>query len=286
MSATTPRLTSRRNAVALFGGFRYIVPTIWAFLIMVPLLSMVSIALKSPADYIKNPIGIPNQFVWANFAKVWTQGDLPKAFFNNMIVTVVTVAVVVLFGSLASYGLTRWIGRTGRVAYIYFVLGLIVPFQLGLPSLYKIWVNFGWVDSLGGVILVHIGAALPLAIFLFSGFLLSVPLELEEAASIDGAGDIRTFFSIVFPLLRPITATVSILTGIAVWNDLIVSLFFLQSPENLTLPRVLVGYSSLFGTDVPLLFASAIISIAPIAVGFVLLQRFFVAGLTSGALRG
>ena len=286
MTVTTSRLIPHRNSTRVFEGLRFIVPTVWAILIIVPLLSMVSIALKSSTDYTKNPIGIPQPFVWANFAKVWTQGDLPSAFLNNLIITIVAVAIVVLVGSLASYGLTRWIGRTGRVAYMYFILGLIVPFQLGLPSLYKIWVNLGWVDSLGGVVLVHIGAALPLAIFLFSGFLLSVPLELEEAASIDGAGDIRTFFSIVFPLLRPITATVSILTGIAVWNDLIVSLFFLQSPENLTLPRVLVGYSGLFGTNVPLLFSSAIISIAPIVVGFIVLQRFFVAGLTSGALRG
>ena len=286
MTTTAAARVTRRASRPRFGGLRYIIPTLWAVMIIVPLASMVFTALKSSSDYATNPIGAPRQFMWSNFWRVWTQGDLPNAFLNNAIITIVTVAVVVLIGSLAAYGLTRWIGRTGRVAYIYFILGLVVPFQLGLPSLYKLWVTLGWVDWLGGVIVVQIGAGLPLAIFLFSGFLLSVPLELEEAASIDGAGDIRTFFSIVFPLLRPITATVSILTGIAVWNDLIVSLFFLQSPENLTLPRVLVGYSSLYGTDVPLLFASAIISIAPIAVGFVVLQRFFVAGLTSGALRG
>jgi len=198
----------------------------------------------------------------------------------------VAVGGVVVLGSLAAYGIVRWVGRSARPIYVYFLLGLIVPFQLGLPTLFKMWARIHLVDSLSGVILIQIGAGLPLAIFLYAGLLMAVPYELEEAARVDGAGDVRTFVSVVFPLLRPVTATVIILTSINVWNDLIVSLFFLQSPQHYTLSRSVLNFIGVYSSDVPVIFASATLILAPVIAVFLLLQRYFVSGLTQGALRG
>jgi raffinose/stachyose/melibiose transport system permease protein len=259
---------------------------IWAALVLIPIIFLIFISLRTEQAYSAHPLNFPEFFDFQNYIDGWNQGTIPTAFVNNLIVTVLAVIGVVVFASFAAYGIVRWHGRGGSRLYVYFVLGLIVPFQLGLPILFKIWAGLGLTDSLPGVILVQIGAELPLAVFLYAGFLRSIPVELEEAARIDGAGDLRTFVSVVFPLLRPVTATVVILTAIGVWNDLIVSLFFLSTPANQTLPLATIGFVSIISSNQPVIFACAVITVLPIIALFVLLQRFFMSGLTQGALRG
>jgi raffinose/stachyose/melibiose transport system permease protein len=281
------RSPASRTAARRGGEILRLLPAIiWAALIIVPILYLVFISLRTATAYAADPLGLPKSFDIQNYIDAWNQGTIPSAFLNNLIVTAVSVVGVVALASLAAYGLVRWIGRAGNRFYVFFVLGLIVPFQLGLPILFKLWAGIGLVDSLPGVILIQIGANLPLAVFLYAGFLRSVPLELEEASRIDGAGDFRIFVSIVFPLLRPVTATVVILTAINVWNDLVVSLFFLSTPTNQTLPLTVIGFVSIVSSNQPLIFACAVITVLPIIVMFVVLQRFFMSGLTAGALRG
>ena len=258
----------------------------WALAVLVPLAYLVIVALRTQSEFAKDPLALPSKLYLDNFIEAWNQGDIGRAFINNVIITGISVAGVVVLGSFAAYGMARWRGRGGRPMYFYFLLGLIVPFQLGLPTLFKMWAQLHLVDSLPGVILIQIGANLPLAIFLYSGLLLAVPFELEEAARIDGAGDFRTLVSVVFPLLRPVTATVVILTSITVWNDLIVSLFFLQDPENYTLSRSVIVFIGVYSSNIPVIFASATLILTPVIVVLLLLQRFFVSGLTQGALRG
>jgi raffinose/stachyose/melibiose transport system permease protein len=286
-SDTVRRSARSRAATRHAGQFVRLLPAIlWALIVLVPIVFLVFISLRTPGAFAADPLGVPRSLDLRNYVDAWNDGTIPSAFLNNIIVTIVSVVGVVVLSSLAAYAIVRWTGRAGGRIYVYFVLGLIVPFQLGLPILFKIWAGLGLVDSLPGVILVQIGAGLPLAVFLYAGFLRSVPLELEDAARIDGAGDIRTFVSVVFPLLRPATATVVILTAISVWNDLVVSLFFLSTPTNQTLPLTVIGFVSIVSSNQPLIFACAVITVLPIIVLFVALQRFFMSGLTMGALRG
>ena len=286
-TGTVRRSARSKAATRRAGEFIRLLPAIiWALVILIPIVFLVFISLRTPEAFAANPLGLPISLDLRNYTDAWNQGTIPSAFANNLIVTAASVIGVTVLSSLAAYAIVRWAGRAGGRLYVYFVLGLIVPFQLGLPILFKIWAQLGLVDSLPGVILVQIGAGLPLAVFLYAGFLRSVPLELEEAARLDGAGDIRIFVSVVFPLLRPATATVVILTAISVWNDLIVSLFFLSTPTNQTLPLTVVGFVSIVSSNQPLIFACAVITVLPIIVLFIFLQRFFMSGLTAGALRG
>lgn len=273
------------SAVALSLG-SWLLPIVWALLICIPLVYSVFISLRTATSYAKSPLAFPSVPTLQNFTTAWVSGNLAQAFLNNTIITVIAVAGVVFFAAAAAYAIVRWIGRGGTALYNYFLLGLIVPIQLGLPELFKIWANLHLVDTLAGVILIHVGANLPLAIFLYAGFLRSVPLEIEEAARIDGASQFRTFISIVLPLLKPATATVVILTSIGIWNDLIVSLFFLESPDKLTLSREALSFVGAYSSNVPVVFASAVLILAPVLVVFFALQRFFVSGITQGALRG
>lgn len=282
MSRTTRYRTRRR----LSGLARLLLPLVWATTLAVPFFYLVVISLRTRHEFSNDPLGLPVTPVWANYVAAWERGDLLGSFVNNIVVSVTTVLGVVAVASLAGYAIARWRGRVGNLFYMFFVFGLIVPFQLGIPMLYRIWAQLGLVDTLIGVIIIQIATSLPFAIFLYAGFLLTVPLELEESARLDGAGELRTFVSIVFPLLRPATATVVIMSSISVWNDLLVALFFLQSPGNLTLGKATLGLMNTFNSDVPVVFAAAVITVVPILVLFVSLQRFFISGLTQGALRG
>ncbi|MDQ0646221.1 raffinose/stachyose/melibiose transport system permease protein [Microbacterium natoriense] len=275
-----------RNRRRFASAGRLLLPTVWAITLAVPFFYLVVISLRTRHEFAVDPLGLTATPAWANYAEAWNRGDFLSAFVNNVIVSVVTVLGVVVVGSLAGYAIARWRGRGGNVIYVFFVFGLIVPFQLGIPMLYRIWAQIGLVDTLAGVIIIHIATSLPFAIFLYAGFLLTVPHELEESARVDGASEARTFVSIVFPLLRPATATVVIISSISVWNDLLVALFFLQSAEKQTLGKATIGLMNTFNSDVPVVFAAAVITVLPIIVLFISLQRFFISGLTQGALRG
>ncbi|GAA1661428.1 carbohydrate ABC transporter permease [Microbacterium lacus] len=259
---------------------------VWAIVILIPLGYMLMISLSTRAHYAQSPTVLQWPPVLDNYVSAWQQGSLPQAFVNNTVVTAAAVLLVVLLGSAAAYGIIRWRGRLKGPVYGYFALGLIVPFQLGLPMLFQLWAQWGLADSLVGVTIVHVGAGLPFAVFVFSGFLLTVPRELEEAAMLDGASTLRVFVSVVLPLLKPATATVVVFTAIGVWNDLLISLFFLQSPGNLTLSRTALAFQSTYNSDVPLIFAAAILIVIPVVLVFVILQRSILSGLTQGALRG
>ncbi|MDJ1115089.1 carbohydrate ABC transporter permease [Microbacterium dauci] len=265
---------------------RLALPMVWAATLAIPFFYLLIISFRGRSEYAQNPLGLPTSLQWSNYAYAWERGNLLTAFANNIVVSVITVIGVVFIGSLAGYAIARWVGRAGNMFYVFFVFGLIVPFQLGLPMLYRIWAQIGLVDSIPGVILIQIATSLPFAIFLYAGFLLAVPRELEESAKVDGASELRTFVSIVFPLLSPATATVVIMSSISVWNDLLVALFFLQSEEKLTLGKSTLGLMNTFNSDVPVVFAAAVITVVPIIVLFISLQKFFISGLTQGALKG
>lgn len=259
---------------------------LWTVLLLVPLVTTVGIALKTRYDLLINPIGWPHPVVWGNIGTAWQDGDLGIALLNSVIITTCGVLGLVVIGSSAAYPLARRVGRWPSGLYLYFILGLIVPLQLGLIPLYRAWQWLGLVDSQLGVILIQIGELLPLTIFLFTGFIKTVPRELEEAAAIDGASQFRTFWTIVFPLLRPVTATVIIVTSLVIWNDFLIPLLFLQQPDLQTIPLAIYGFVGEYSQSWNLIFASIVVSSLPIIALFLILQRSFIKGLTGGALKG
>jgi raffinose/stachyose/melibiose transport system permease protein len=259
---------------------------VWTLLLLLPLVTAISIALKTRFDLLERPLGIPQPFAWNNIKTAWDQASLGTALINSLLITSGAVLGLVVFGSLAAYPLARRVGRWPQGIYTYFILGLIVPLQLGLIPLYRTWNWLGLVDTHLGVILIQIGASLPLVIFLYTGFIKTVPCELEEAAAIDGAGQWRIFWTIVFPLLRPVTATVIILTSLVIWNDFLIALLFLQSPDLQTVPLAIYGFVGQYSQSWNLIFASIFVSSLPIIAVFLVLQRSFIKGLTGGALKG
>lgn len=269
-----------------FRGVALLIVLFWSAVVVIPLIVLFSVALKSPVELLNNPMGWPAQFVWSNFADAWNNASLGQALFNSVLITGASVLGLIVCGSLAAYPLARFTGPWSQRTYIYFVAGLIVPIQLGLFPLYKEMHDLQLINTYYGVILLYIAVNLPFVIFLYTGFIKTVPRELEEAALLDGAGPMQAFWLVVFPLLRPVTAAVAITSALSIWNDFFIPLIFLQRDGMQTLPLAIYDFVGQFNNNWSLIFASVIISSLPLILLFLILQRYFIKGIAAGALRG
>jgi raffinose/stachyose/melibiose transport system permease protein len=259
---------------------------LWVIAIVwwIPFYVLVAGALKPMSDT-SSPLSPPSHPTTSNFPKAWTgtaNGTLGDALKSSVIITFFSVLLLVAIGSVTSYAVARRPGKTGVVLYGLFVLGIILPFQLGVVPAYVALRHVHLVGTYLGLILLYTGLLLPLSVFLYTGFVRTLPREYEEAAQVDGAGRLRTFMRVVFPLLRPITGTVAILTGLIVWNDFFLSLIFLSGTRRETLPVAIYSFVGEYATVWGYVFAAVIISLGPILVFFLFAQRQLIRGFTGG----
>jgi raffinose/stachyose/melibiose transport system permease protein len=252
-----------------------------AVVFFVPLYVLVNLSLKAPNDP-TGPLQLPANPTFTNFSDAWVQGNLGNAIVNSTAVTVSSVALIIAVSATAAYPLARVTSRFSRVLFFFFMVGLLLPFQLALIPLYVTMRDLGLVGSVGGLTLYYLGLQTPFSIFLYTSFIRGIPVEYEEAARIDGCGPFATFWRVLFPLLRPVTGTVIILNVIAVWNDLLTPLLYLSGSGQQTIPVALVGFAGQYVTQWNLIFAGLIISIAPILLVYFLMQRTIIKGFASG----
>lgn len=258
---------------------------VYALIIVVPLLVVVLGAFKSRRQLVDSPLGVPTSPTADNLSRVLSTQSMGDAFLNSVIVTGVAVLVSLFLSSLAAFGLARIRGRWGWVVFAFLVAGLAVPAQTAIVPQYVLWRQLGLLNSLTGLVIAEVVVTLPVAVFILTGFMRTLPPELFEAASIDGASPWRTYRSVVLPLSRPSLAAAAIFLFVITWNDLLYPLLFVSTPDKRTLPLVLLGFKGEFLTDYPVLFTGVLIASAPLVVIYVFLQRYFVAGLTAGSSR-
>ncbi len=254
-------------------------------LFMAPLVLTVFTSLRTPADVALNPFGLPIPATLDNFIEAFNQMDYLVSVRNTAVIMLVSVFFTVVIGSLAAYPLARITRRWTSWVYRSFILGMTLPIFVIIAPLYLLQRDLGLLNSWAGVILAYVGLNLPVAIFFYTSFLRQVPIEVEEAAELDGAGPLRTFLVVVFPLLQPITSTLGIFIALGIWNDLVLPLVFLRSPG---LRTVMVNaYSNINpnSVDPTTLFPAAILGVLPLVIVFVLMQRRVVQGLTLGSVK-
>jgi len=252
----------------------------------IPFYFLVIGSLK-PEDevYTSTASDLPSELAWSNFSAAWdgTAGNsLGDAMTSSLIITVGSVLMLVGVGSLAAYALARHPGKLGTWLYLVFALGIIIPFQLGIVPTYVAMQHLNISTSYIGMILLHAGLLMPLTVFLYTGFVRTIPRDYEEAAYIDGAGRLLTFTRVVFPLLLPITATIAVLTGVIVWNDFFLQLIFLAGSDKQTVPVAIYSFVGEYSTNWSLIFATVLVSIAPIMLFYVFAQRQLIRGFTGG----
>lgn len=252
-----------------------------ALLFTFPLYILVNISLRRSNDQTSELVPTVSPTM-SNYVDAWQQAGLAGALINSIIVTTVSCLLIVVCASMASYPLARVTQRWSTWTFTFFLLGLLLPFQLALIPLYQTVRDLGLLGTVWSVVLVYVGLQMPFSIFLYTSFLRVLPLEYEEAAAIDGAGPIRSFWSVVLPLLRPITGTVVILNAITIWNDFLTPLLYLSGSLQQTLPVAIYSFVGQYVSQWGIIFAGLMISILPILLVYFLLQRYIIQGFASG----
>jgi len=253
--------------------------------ILFPLYILVSTALKSPEDMMKSTLALPTTFRFDNFTEAIKLTNFFQAFRNSLVITSISVLFIILSNSMVAYAIAR--NRDKKyfnMLYYYFLSAMFVPFQIIMLPLVQ-QVSSLHLDNIPGIIVLYIVYGLPFNIFLYVGYLKSLPSSLEEAATLDGASIWQVFFQIIFPLLKPINATVGILAFLGCWNDFMLPLIILSKPELSTLPLVQYVFQGQFSTNYNLAFASYMLALAPIIIVYVFAQRFIISGVTNGAIK-
>ena len=255
--------------------------------IWIPLYYLLIGAFKGREDIVLNPLGINfSTLTLDNFANAWQRMDFFNSFVNTLIITVGALLILVAFSALAAFAISRIHWKVFTVYYAVIVALMVVPFISCLLPLVRQLRGMGLYNTHLGAILVHAAWHLPFCIFLYEGFMKGIPKELEEAATIDGANTIQTFLLIFLPLIKPVTATCCIRSGMTIWNDFLVSSTMLNASKTSTL---IVSINAFFGkyvNEYGFAFAGILLATLPIALMFIFLQKYFVAGMIAGAVKG
>ncbi|MGL4940573.1 carbohydrate ABC transporter permease [Bifidobacterium sp. B4142] len=251
--------------------------------ILVPLYFTVVTALKTPAE--AGTFSLPSSWQWHNFADAWNKVNYPKAALNSAVVTVCAVALTLLTNTFVAYAVARNMDkRFFRFLYYFFIAAMFVPFPVVMLPIAK---QFGsWhLDNVPGLILLYVVLGLGTNLFIATGFIRSIPTALEEAARLDGAGTWRIFWTIIFPLMGPINATIAITTALWAWNDFLMPLIVLTDQTSQTIPLAQYVFSSQFATNYPMAFSSYLMALAPILIVYLFAQKWVISGVMRGAVK-
>ena len=278
----------RRKHVA--SAIKLIVLFLLLLVYMVPFFLILINSLKGGAAILRNPLQIldPNGVTFDNFKKAFVQMDFLRAFANSLFVTVISVFFIVLFASMTAYLFARTSWKLNKIIFACMVAAMIVPFQVIMIPLVSIYGGtLNMLDSHLTLIFMNIGFGMSMAVFIYHGFVKSnVPVALEEAAMLDGCTRLQTFFKVVFPLLRPITATIVVLDVLWIWNDyLLPSLVLSNNKALFTLPLSTYSFYGTYSVDYGAIMAALVLTTLPVIVLYIFLQKHIISGVISGAVK-
>lgn len=264
----------------------FVVILIFAILFFFPIFFNLMSAFKSNGEIMRNALSLPTSLYLENFKYLLTETEFPRAILNSLILTVVSIVMQILIIPMAGYAIERRNARWTNFVFLYFLAGMMIPFQAYMIPLFKELKMLGLYGSLAGPILVYIAGAIGFGCLLYTSFVKGIPKEIEEAAEIDGCSRYSIFWRIVFPLLGPVTASMIILNGLGIWNDFLMPMLVLPSGEPKTMVVEIYRYIGEFSSRWDMIFAGTALSVVPVLIVFVALQRYFVKGISAGATKG
>lgn len=268
-------------------GFLQLILALFAAVQIFPLIWLVFFSLKDNGEIFGgNVLGPPQRFLWENYLQALFQGNVGLYFINSVIVTFSTIIISGLLAAMASYGITRMKWRLSKAVLIIFLLGLMIPIHAALLPLFIILRNLRLLNSYFSLIFPYVAFALPMAIFVFAGFLQTIPRELEESACLDGCNIYQIFATIILPLLKPAIATVSIFTYLSTWNELMFAVVFINHEKYKTLTVGIMSMVGRFTTQWGPIGAGLVIGTLPTIIIYALMSRQVQNSLTTGALKG
>lgn len=273
-----------RKGTTYFGR---VVMAAFALMYLFPFLVSLLLSVKSKQETTKSVLGLPEAIHWDNFSEAIEKANIWNSMKNSMIVTVCSVLIVILVASMAGYAIGRQYHKKGyRIYESILTAAMMVPFQALMIPLYRMFRNLGLLNTLPGVIILIAGINMPFAIMTYIGFIRTIPKELEEAAMLEGCNKWQTFTKVIFPILQPTTVTIAVLDALWAWNDFNASLIVLQKDEVKTIPMQQYVFFGEHSANYNMAFASAVISMIPVIIFFLIMQSRIQEGMTAGSVKG
>ena len=267
-----------------------VVLVILFFLFVSPFLLVVINVFKTKADITSNPLALIGKhgFTTKNFPEAMRKMDFWRVFFNSAVITISATVLTIIFSSMASFVIVRNKWKACTLLFSLMVASMVIPFQVLMVPLVSVYGGIvGVLNHRLTLVLLHTGFSVSMATFMFHGAIhTNIPIELEEAAFIDGCTRWQTFWKIVFPLLKPTIATITIIDAMAFWNDYLLPSLVLQKKELYTIPIATQSFYGTYSTDIGLVMAALLLAMLPILILYLFLQRYIVKGVTSGAVKG
>lgn len=287
VAVSRSRLRWLRPADLLREGISYGVLTVVAVVALFPVYMALINSVKTDGAIMNDILALPRTLLLSNYVEAFRRTRFLRAVLNTLVIVGTGLFGIVLFGAMAGYKLSRTRTRLSNLFYGVFVMSMLIPFHSIMITLTRVARALHVQGSTVGLGLIYIGLGVPMAIFLFHGFVKSIPLELDEAARIDGCGEMRFFFAVIFPLLAPITVTVVVLNTLWMWNDFLLPLLMITDSDHYT---VLLSTNMLFGrynnNDWSAILATLILAMVPMVTLYLSLQKYITRGIADGALKG
>jgi raffinose/stachyose/melibiose transport system permease protein len=265
----------------------YIILGIWTIASLFPIYWLICFSLKNNSEIFGGNIaGIPKHFIWQNYSKAFMSGKVGTYLFNSTFVTGMTIIITIIVSTMATYALIRMKWKLQKTTMSLLLLGLMIPIHAALLPVFFMMKALNIINTLWSLVIPYTAFAIPLAIMIISGFLESIPRELEEAACIDGCSIYRTFASIILPLLRPAIATVSIFTFLQAWNELMFAVVFISKDTAKTLTVGIQSMSGQYQTSWGPIGAALVVATVPTLIIYLLLNKQVQKSLVAGAVKG
>lgn len=249
---------------------------------MIPLWMVFVNSVKSIPDVAEFGIWFPKILHFENYIRVFTEAHAVRGLLNGLFLSSTTVIISVVFTSMAAFYISRSNRKLSRSLYAIFVLGIIIPSAV-IPT-YLVLSFMKMINTYYGLILVYVTGAIPFSVFLYSGYIKSVPRGLDEAAVIDGCSGLHMFFKIVFPLLKPVTVTIGIFNFLGVWND-VTGLLYFASPDKWSMPMTVYSFYGILYNEWNVIFADIIVTLIPLFIIYIIGQKYIISGMTAGAIK-
>lgn len=256
-----------------------------ALVFLAPFYYVLVNSVKSFTDILTHTSALPAKLHWENFTKAWSIMKYEKVFLNSLIVTLLSNISIVIFCSMTAYKLVRTKSVVSNVIFFIFVAAMIIPFQSIMIPLISFATDLHLINSRVGLAFMYLGFGAGISVFLYHGFVKSIPAEIEEAATIDGCSPLRLYWRIIFPLLKPITATVVILNSLWFWNDFLLPSIVLKNEAFRTIPLATYYFFGQFMKQWDLALAGLLLSIIPVVIFYVFMQRYIIQGIVSGSVK-
>lgn len=264
-----------------------ILMTLLAVVFMAPIFIIINYSFKTKKElYINSPLSLPSSLNLDNYRKAFDKLNMQTTFLNTMLYTVISVIILSLLCGITAWAIARCRSKLFKFFYIYFIVGILIPAQALFLPIYTIGYKLHLTNTRYGIIFIYIATGISFGVFLMTSFMSTVPIELEESARIDGCSIFKTYFLIVMPLLKPAMATLIIMQAFQIWNDYLMASLYVSKKQLKTLIVAMQALFSAQSSDYTTAMAAIVISVLPIAVLFICLQKYFIKGMTVGAVKG